>query len=129
MFHNTECVITLNKERRPRQRVTTHHEDKELLQAVLHMPFKPATEIKEAMGLQASMSTVRRRRHSAGIHHQTPAKKERLTDAHRTARLAFAEQYVDKGMEFWDRKVFTDEKTFNSSNHGRIHIWRSNNTR
>lgn len=88
------------------------------MQAAELRPFKPATEIMEEIGLQVSMSTVRRRLHAEGIHHRAPAKKERLTDAHRTARVAFAQEYVAKDMEFWERTVFTDEKTFNSSCHG-----------
>ncbi|KAK3882312.1 hypothetical protein Pcinc_013305 [Petrolisthes cinctipes] len=116
-------------ERRPRSRVTSVDEDEDLLQAAERMLFKPATEVREAVGLQVSMTTVRRRVHAAGNHHRAPAKKERLTDAHRAARLAFAQEYAAKDMEFWERTVFTDKKTFNSCSHGRIHLWRRNNTR
>ncbi|KAG7169092.1 putative Transposable element Tc1 transposase-like 51 [Homarus americanus] len=57
-----------------------------------------------------------------------PPIKERLTEQHRTGRLLFAQQYVGEDLEFWSRVVFADEKTFASTNHGKIHLWRPNRT-
>ncbi|KAG7156031.1 putative Transposable element Tc1 transposase-like 61 [Homarus americanus] len=45
--------------------------------------------------------TVRRPLHEAGIHHRTPAIKEKLEDRHRTARLQFAQQHEGEGIDFW----------------------------
>lgn len=75
-------------------------DDEELIQAAERMPFQPITKVREAVDLQVSMTTVRRRLHAAGIHHQAPTRKQRLTDAHRAVRLAFAQEYVAKDMEF-----------------------------
>lgn len=119
----------MNLEKRPRSRVTTREEDQRIIQAAENNPFTNARSIREELSLEVSDDTVRRRLHQAGIHHRVSAKKEYLTDAHRAARLAFAQQYVDKGMDFWERTIFTDEKSFSSSNHGKIHLWRRNNTR
>ena len=83
----------------------------------------------DQLQLQVSADTIRRRLHGAGIHHRIPAKKETLTNAHREGWLAFARQHVDKELDFWSRVVFTDEKTFRSSDHGRKHVWRMDNTR
>lgn len=116
-------------ERRPRSRATSREEDQRIIQAAENDPFTNAKAIREELSLEVSAETVRRRLHQAAIHHRVPAKKELLTDAHRAARLAFARQYVGKGMEFWERTIFTDEKSFSSSNHGKIHLWRRNDTR
>ncbi|KAG7166725.1 putative Transposable element Tc1 transposase-like 43 [Homarus americanus] len=51
---------------------------------------------------------------------------QRLTAEHRAGRLA--NQHVGEGFDFWSRVVFTDEKTFSSSNHGRLHVWTENST-
>lgn len=80
--------------------------------------------IREHLSLEVSDDTVHRR-----LDYYVPAKKEYLTDAHPASRLAYAQQYVDKGMEFWESTIFTDERSFSSSNHGKIHLWRTNNTR
>ncbi|KAG7165288.1 putative Transposable element Tc1 transposase-like 35 [Homarus americanus] len=58
-----------------------------------------------------------------------PDRKERLTEQHLAVRLQFAQQYVGEDPEFWSRVVFTNEKTFASTNHGKIHFWRINRTR
>ncbi|KAK3889508.1 hypothetical protein Pcinc_006480 [Petrolisthes cinctipes] len=88
------------------------------------------------LGLEVSNTTVRRRLHAAGLLHRVPAMKEHLTDVHRNTsyslfivRLAFAQEHVTKDIGFWERTVFSDEKTFSSSNHGRIHLWRRDSTR
>ncbi|KAG0728539.1 Transposable element Tcb1 transposase [Chionoecetes opilio] len=52
-----------------------------------------------------------------------------LTDAHRASRLAFAEQHANKRLDFWSQVIFCDEKTFRSSDHGRVRVWRRDNTR
>ncbi|KAG0726921.1 hypothetical protein GWK47_035627 [Chionoecetes opilio] len=66
---------------------------------------------------------------SKNPHCRVAAKKELLTDAHRTSRLAFAEQHANKGLDFWSQVIFCDEKTFRSSDHGRVRVWRRDNTR
>lgn len=132
-----DCIFTylyLNETftptaRRPRSRVTTPEEDERIRRAPTETRFTTATAIREALNLDVSATTVRRRLHEAGIHHRVPATKERLTAAHRAGRLAFANQYVGHDFNFWSRVVFSDEKTFSSFNHGRLHVWRENNTR
>ncbi|KAG7158825.1 putative Transposable element Tc1 transposase-like 63, partial [Homarus americanus] len=52
-----------------------------------------------------------------------------LTDLGITGRLQFSQQYVGEDPEFWSRVVFTEEKTFASTNHGKINLWRPNCTR
>lgn len=64
-----------------------------------------------------------------GLHHRVPAVKERLEDRHREGRLRFAQQYVDENIDFRGRVSFTDEKTFSSTNFGRLHCWRMKNSR
>lgn len=58
-----------------------------------------------------------------------PAKKERLEEQHRQGRLQFAREHVGKDLDFWGRVIFSDEKTFQSTNHGQLHCWRADNTR
>jgi hypothetical protein len=73
-----------------------------------------------------SMETVRKALHGAGIHHRIPAKKISLSANHKTARVRFATDY--QHFDF-SRVIFTDEKTFKSSQHGRRHLWRVDNSR
>lgn len=73
-----------------------------------------------------SAGTVRRALHSEGLHYRRHAVKPLLTENHRRARLEFATQYLNFD---WSGVIFTDEKTFKSSQHGRLSLWRRNNTR
>ena len=73
-----------------------------------------------------SLLTVRRALHSEGLHHRRPAKKPQLTESHKQARLRFARDYLDFD---WTSVIFSDEKTFQSSQKGRLHLWRRSNTR
>lgn len=73
-----------------------------------------------------SLLTVRRALHAEGVHHRRPAKKPYLTPRHKQERLRFARDYLDFN---WENVIFSDEKTFLSSQKGRLHLWRRNNTR
>ena len=104
-------------------RKTTPAQDARIIAAAAADPHTTAVAITQGLQLDVSVLTVRRRMHQAGIHHRVPAVKEKITDDHRAARLAFAQQYVEQDMEF------TDEKVFRSTCHGKRHCWRPNNTR
>ncbi|KAG7166709.1 putative Transposable element Tc1 transposase-like 41 [Homarus americanus] len=97
--------------------------------AIRNNPFSNTVAVREALHLDVCAQTVRSRLHEASIQHRVLAIKERLTEQHRTGRLQFAQQYVGEDLEFWSRVVFTDEKTFASTNHSKIHLWRPNRTR
>ncbi|KAG7166892.1 putative Transposable element Tc1 transposase-like 60, partial [Homarus americanus] len=99
-------------ERRPRPRLTTRDEDAAIIVAIQNNSFPKPVAIGEALHLDVCAQTVRSRLHEAGIQHKSPCHK----------------QYVGEDLEFWSRLVFTDEKTFASNNHGKIHLWRPNCT-
>ena len=131
--------------RRPPPRRTTRQHDDNIIRAAEEDPFTNVVAIRERLQLDVLAMTVRRRLHEAGIHHRVEAgiyhrveagihhrvlpKKESLTEQHRAGRLAFAQRYVGEDLEFWSRVVFTDEKSFSSTSHGRMLNWRPNNTR
>ncbi|KAL7646945.1 UNVERIFIED_CONTAM: hypothetical protein RMT77_002202 [Armadillidium vulgare] len=110
-------------------RKTTLNEDQQIIQETIRNPFTNSRAIKRALELEACDRTIRRRLHENGIHHRTPAVKQKLTEAHKTERLRFAREYINNDMNFWSKVIFTDEKTFSSTDHGPLHCWRVNNTR
>lgn len=118
-----------DRRRQGRPRETTDDQDEAIKEAAERNSFTNAVAVAQDLNLPVSERTVRRRLHEQGIHHRRPAVKEKLTERHRELRLQFARNHEDQGMEFWARAVFSDEKTFRSSNHGKIHCWRYNNTR
>jgi hypothetical protein len=87
-------------------------------------PFTPTRVFAEQF--DCTLRTVRRALHRAGVHHRKPAKKIILSDANKAARVRFAREYRD--FDF-SHAIFADEKCFKSSEVGRRHLWRVNNTR
>lgn len=69
---------------------------------------------------------IRNALHSMGLHYRRHVKKVALTTAHKEARLRFAQTYLNFD---WSTTIFTDEKCFKSSQHGRLNLWRYNSTR
>lgn len=86
--------------------------------------FTPTRQFAEEFN--CSLDTIRKHLHRNGIHNRKPAKKIALTDGHRAARLRFARDYRD--FDF-SNAIFSDEKCFKSSQHGRQYLWRVDNTR
>ncbi|KAG8228179.1 hypothetical protein J437_LFUL014414 [Ladona fulva] len=73
--------------------------------------------------------TVRRRLRFSGLEARRAAVKEILTDAHKQARLAFAQKHIDKSVDFWKTVIFSDEKTFSSCPKGPVTVYRPRNSR
>lgn len=72
------------------------------------------------------MQAIRTALHRAGVHHRRPAVKIILGQEQKEARVRFARDYRDFD---YSRAIFSDEKSFKSSQHGRRNLWRVNNTR
>lgn len=87
-------------------------------------PFTPTRYF--AAQHDVCLQTIRNYLHSTGLHYRHYAEKVALTDGHKRARLNFANAYLDYD---WTNTIFTDEKTFRSSQHGRLTLWRYDNTR
>ena len=110
-------------------RKTTLEDDGANVEEAVNNPHINAVDIKAQLHLDVSDETIRKRLHENGIHHRIPALKGVLGDIHKRNRLDFARRYVDEGMDFWSRVIFSDEKTFASNTHGRLHCWRRDNER
>lgn len=112
-----------------RPRVTTPDEDARLMAAVDNTPMKTMVDLTRELNLPCHPQTTRNRLHKSGIHCYVPARKPKLTDAHKEARLAFALEYLAVDPTFWRNVIFTDEKTFTSVKAGARYCWRPVKTR
>lgn len=110
-------------------RKTTPDQDRDIVNAIQNDPFTNAVAVHEGLEIDVSVETVRRRLRESGHHHRAPAVKQKLEDRHRLGRLRFAQQHIDEDLSYWGRVIFSDEKTFLSSTHGRLHSCRLNNIR
>ncbi|KAG0417680.1 hypothetical protein HPB47_005418 [Ixodes persulcatus] len=95
-----------------------------IVAAICDDPFLTVPELKSILNLRASRSTIERRLHEAGLHCRIAAKKPRLYERHRQARLAFAQAHSSLGYEEWSQVVFTDEVSFCSRWDQQLRVWR-----
>ncbi|KAG8231018.1 hypothetical protein J437_LFUL010940 [Ladona fulva] len=112
-----------------RPKVMNNEEDTRIVDYVRQNPFSTAEEARCAVKLSISSQTVRRRLRFSGLEARCAAVKEILTDAHKQARLVFAQKHVDKSVDFWKTVIFSDEKTFSSCPNGLVTVYRPQNLR
>lgn len=111
-----------------KQKSSTADQDRELVNYLRDHPFHTATKAKEAVNFPASVNTARRRIRASDIKNRCAANKIFLTEANKQRRLEFAQEYLNEE-NLWDTVVFSDEKTFQSSNNGSIRVYRPTGTR
>ncbi|KAG8238686.1 hypothetical protein J437_LFUL016565 [Ladona fulva] len=126
-WEESQCVDRKVGSGRPK--VTTKEEDSHIVDYVQRKPFLTAEEARCAVGLSISSQTVRRKLRFSGLEARRAAVKEILTDAHKQARLVFAQKHVHKSIDFWKTVVFSDEKTFSSCPNGPVTVYWPQNLR
>lgn len=112
-----------------RKKVTNEEQATAIIAAHEANPFKTAVET--AKERQVSRWTVGRVLKSAGIRARIPAKKQRLTDNHKEARLAWCHRHLQwTVVDDWSSVLFTDESSFqvNASERRNI-VYRKDNER
>lgn len=71
-------------------------------------------------------NTIRKVWKEAGIFHGIAAKKPALTPAQMEARYDFAIANISRD---WSKVIFSDEKTFQTDRHQKLHVYRPRNSR
>lgn len=109
-----------------RQRVSTAEQDANLVALSEGNPFRHSSWLVANSHFPGCSKTARNRLGEANLHARRAAIKEVLTDAHCVDHMAYAATHADAD---WSRVVFSDEKTFSSSNDGPQIVYRPNNSR
>lgn len=114
-----------------RPRVLSPEDDQRLIQAVMERPHTSAVDHTQELQFPCNPETTRRHINEAGLKCSVTAQKEKLTQANREMRLAFAERYTQDifDQQFWKTVIWTDEKSFSTTAACRRVCWRPPNTR
>lgn len=113
-----------------RPKVSNDEQDQALLQVLLDDPFENAVTARVASNFPGSSRTARRRIKSiSNLENRAAARKPLLTQRHKDCRVNFALQFWQEEPDFWNRVVFSDEKTFQSCYNGRMRVYRPPDTR
>ena len=112
-----------------RPRLTDVRTDRFIVRQALTKRTNTANRIRNLVrvtaNLNVSENTVRRRLRAAGLSSRVPARRPRLTPAHKAARQAWSARHLRWTRRQWDQVLFSDESKFNLlTPDRRIHVWR-----
>ena len=95
-----------------RPRVTSAADDRRIVTTHLRDRFKTVASTVRDWNNQMSVKTVSRRLKNVGLLCRRPAKKSRLIDRHKRARLGYATRYRRYTQRQWSNVIFSDESSF-----------------
>lgn len=111
-----------------RQRTTQLATDRFLVRRVLRERTVNSTILQrqlENLNVRISSQTIRNRLREANLASRRPARHPRWTGAHRQARLRFALNHQNWGINEWSHCLFTDESRFCLfPDDRRVKVWR-----
>ncbi|KAJ8916915.1 hypothetical protein NQ315_013385 [Exocentrus adspersus] len=110
-------------------KVSNNEEDNALVEYIRQNPFQTAVKAREETLFPGSVITARRRLKQSGLRNCAAVSKTFLSNDHKQRRIQFANAFLNRGHEFWNNVIFSDEKTFQSCNSGRLRVYRPRNTR
>lgn len=110
-------------------RISSLEEDALFLGHLRDNPFQMVRQAMNATGFPGSRPTASRRVNKSELRNRVAAKKIKLTEERKQSRLLFALNYIYREPQFWNRVIFTDEKTFQSTYNGSIRVYRPDRTR
>lgn len=130
---NRFCVTksVKNKPRSGRPEILSKQDKHYILREIKKNPKISAPKLSadlQQRGSTVSASTVRNICRKEGYHGRVPRKKFWVGKANRKKRLLFAQAHRDKGNDFWNKVIFSDESKFNIfGSDGRQMVWRQKN--
>lgn len=130
-FKNKESLINRRRSGRPRK--LTIREERVIIRNMKKKPKITSTELKAILGEQFNVDvhqeTIRRALRRAGFSSRIARKKPSISKKNKKLRKKFANDYLPKENEFWDKVLFSDESKYNIFKcDGRVRVWRRPNT-
>lgn len=130
-FKSTNSILSKPRSGRPSK--LTEREKRTILGSVKQNPRITAIQIKsnikESFGKEIHEDTVRKILKKSDFHGRVARRKPFISVINRKKRVDFANLYVNKPPEFWERVLFSDESKFCIFGiKGRKFIWRKSGT-
>jgi transposase len=103
-----------DKPRSGRPQLLSERAERSIVIASKKHPFKSAREIRDAVGLQStiSVSTAKRVLRRNNLFGRISAPKPSLTPIQKKKRLRWCQQHLNSDASFWSRVIFSDESPF-----------------
>lgn len=130
-FKKTKSIVP--KPRSGRPSILTVREKRTILQSVKANPRLTASKIceniKNLFDKDLHEDTVRKFLKKDGYHARVARRKPFISEVNRQKRMDFANKYISKPREFWERVLFTDESKFCAFGiKGKKLVWRKSGT-
>jgi len=109
-------------------KISNEDQDRWLVNYLRDNPFETAVKAKEETNFPGSANTARYRIRNSDIRSRCASNKILLTERNKQGRLEFAHEYLNQN-NLWGTVIFSDEKTFQSCNNGRIRVYRPSGMR
>lgn len=131
--HYGKCGTVINSPRSGRPKVVNPTQEREILREIKTNPIQSATEINKKLtissNLQCSTETVRNILRKNNFNARTVRKKPFISQVNKKKRMDYAKKHLNKGEEFWNQIIFSDESKFNiHGSDSRQKVWRNPNT-
>lgn len=123
-YKSTGNIENLPRSGRPT--VLNTNEKEQLINKVTRNRRVPLHKAVNTLGLNCSLTTVKKTLYKAGFHSQVAAKKPFISERHRIARVNWCEKYKDKSVYYWEKVIFSDESSVEIGKQSRqIRVWRT----
>ena len=118
-FEKTQTIATIPNPGRKRKYGTEIRN--KVVSASEASPFSTVRQLRNDLRLMCSISTIKRILRKAGLPGYRARTKNGLTEAHKTARMEFANKHQDFD---WKNVIFSDEKTVQNYYNGKKYVRR-----
>ncbi len=113
-----------------RPRKTTEEQDCQIVALSIVMRFANLTELLAQLPeIHVCKATFISRLREHGLKFRIAAKKERLTDGNRINRIQMANENLNLNLEIWQKVIFLDEASIESTPNGQFRVIRFKGTR
>ena len=114
----------MGKKKKGRPTHLSPHQCRKLVAEIRQDPSKSARNLKEKLGISASVRTIQRELRQKSFVHVRKWKAPRISAVAKAKRVAFAKAYLLKKPKWWQRVIFSDEKKWNlKGNDGYVSLW------
>ena len=125
-YHFLEYDSTIDKRRSGRPPIFSERDLRELLRLIEANRRISIRDIQKGWPTKVSARTIQRMVHSLGLRSCVARKKPFLSENHKKARLQWARERRDCGIQKWNKVIWTDESSVEIGKFSRqVRIWRT----
>lgn len=127
-YKRTKCIGNLfGRGRKRKTTTTTDRSIQRMLKKERRISAgKVRADVDQLLGISLSTQTIRNRAHEIGLYGRLARKKPFVNKVNRGKRLKYANDMLQKPLDYWDTVIWSDESKFTVfPSNGRVMVWRN----